>query len=695
MKRKVLALTLSLVLICSSTTVIAATEDIASDESGIEIVTGEKVADVADKEGTDKNDNADVSDENTLENIGEGQKDSDEVTVVSFSDMAIAEDDIDFEAVDANGDNYWDSDVELINSLIENNGLNWEEDAPEKWDEMSGGGVRWSTVDVSGLSRISWLVISNEEMTGSIDLSGLERLTYLDCRGNELSGLNVQGCERLEELYCSDNKLSELNLEGLKSLQYLSAERNELEKLDLSGDSGLKSIECSSNNLTELKLSNIPDLKFLNCSENNLTELDASMLESLYQLNCSDNNLIYLNVVGLSELWSLNASRNNLEELELSGLEKLQVLECAENNLKELDVSDLKELKNLDCNSNELTELNLSGLTNMALAFGENGSRTGTCNDNPLKTLTLPAGNTITFDSSDGGYIDVRINPLYASCGQSEEDIVIGFRPVSEPGYEFKSWNNLPENVADSGWWSSPYDGEAVDGWIFTDSGEDITISANFGPISEYSVIEGAGSTWAENTTESITMRADGEFDKFQSVQVDDVTVDPAYYTAEQGSTIITLKPEFLQTLTAGTHTLTILFTDGTASADFIVKEAQEEENPGSQSGEDSQSGDEQQPVYGTDSDEVQQNEDINEGNKVQQISGTDKNDNAGQNQDEVQQNSGQSGNTAVAKVEKTQEASKAVKTGDESNVVIFAVVMIIALMACAVTCGVKIKKRH
>lgn len=747
MKRKVLALTLSLVLICSSTMVVAAAGDVSNGESSLETVSGETAVKDDAADGADKNevetDSDGVSDENKLENIGEVQENSDENktgnikdgekksdvrrsdnevkdgdgkeenSIVlsldtenaadSLSDSAIAEGDIDFDAVDADGDNYWDSDVELINALIENNGLDWEKDAPEKWDEIPGGGIEWDTVDVSGLSRVGGLNISGEGMTGSIDLSGLERLTYLDCSGNALTGLNVQGCERLEELSCSDNDLSELNLEDLNNLRDLKSERNRLEKLNLSVDNSLESLNCTSNNLAELELLEQTELRYLYCSENSLENLDVSKCKKLSWLECNNNNLKSLNVSGLTELWALHVSGNDMEVLDVSGLKSLNVLVCSENILKELDVSSLKALTGLQCSGNRLEELDLSGLVNLEqLAFGENGNTTGICGYNPLKTLTLPAGNTITFNSTDGGYIDVRINPLYASCGQTKEDTVIGFRPVADEGYEFKSWNDLPENVSDTGWWSSPYDGEAVEGWVFVDIGENITISANFGLISEYTVIEGAGGTWSEESGGNLTMRADGEFDKFQSVQVDGVTVDPIYYTAEQGSTIITLKSEFLQTLTAGTHTLTIFFNDGAASADFVVKEVQEEENAGNQPGEGQNPGegskpeegqqpgegskpeDEQQPSHGADSDNGQQNGDTNAENNGQQISGTDENDNAGQ-----------SGNATVTKVEKTQDISKAVKTGDESNVAMLAGVMIIALLACMVTGCIKIKKKR
>ena len=82
MKRKVLALTLSLVLICSSTMVVAAAGDVSNGESSLETVSGETAVKDDAADGADKNevetDSDGVSDENKLENIGEVQENSDE-----------------------------------------------------------------------------------------------------------------------------------------------------------------------------------------------------------------------------------------------------------------------------------------------------------------------------------------------------------------------------------------------------------------------------------------------------------------------------------------------------------------------------------------------------------------------------------------------------------------------------------------
>ena len=54
-------------------------------------------------------------------------------------------------------------------------------------------------------------------------------------------------------------------------------------------------------------------------------------------------------------------------------------------------------------------------------------------------------------------------------------------------------------------------------------------------------------------------------------VAVDDVLVDPAMYTAVNGSTIVTLKPEYLESLSLGLHTLTFVYNNGKTSTYFTI----------------------------------------------------------------------------------------------------------------------------
>ena len=86
-----------------------------------------------------------------------------------------------------------------------------------------------------------------------------------------------------------------------------------------------------------------------------------------------------------------------------------------------------------------------------------------------------------------------------------------------------------------------------------------------------YRIIDGADSSWTQSTDGSLAIRGDGEIGKFVNVKVDGTIIDPANYIVTEGSTIITLKPEFLKTLSEGSHTFEIAWTDGTASTGFTV----------------------------------------------------------------------------------------------------------------------------
>ena len=99
---------------------------------------------------------------------------------------------------------------------------------------------------------------------------------------------------------------------------------------------------------------------------------------------------------------------------------------------------------------------------------------------------------------------------------------------------------------------------------------KDITIKVNAVQAS-YKIISGADSEWKQNTDGNITIRGNGEFSKFESVKVDGSIIDAKNYTAKEGSTIIILKADYLKTLSVGTHSFEIVWTDGSAVTNFKV----------------------------------------------------------------------------------------------------------------------------
>ena len=101
------------------------------------------------------------------------------------------------------------------------------------------------------------------------------------------------------------------------------------------------------------------------------------------------------------------------------------------------------------------------------------------------------------------------------------------------------------------------------------------------GDLVDYQIIQGDGSQWTLGSDGSITITANGAFDKFKGIKVDGVVVNAANYTAKSGSTIITLKPEYLNTLSVGKHTLTVIYTDGETSGEFEILKKTETAAPG------------------------------------------------------------------------------------------------------------------
>lgn len=87
----------------------------------------------------------------------------------------------------------------------------------------------------------------------------------------------------------------------------------------------------------------------------------------------------------------------------------------------------------------------------------------------------------------------------------------------------------------------------------------------------DYCIIDGDGATWKLNSDGSLTITANGPLSKFTGIEVDGKAVDASNYTVVSGSTIITLKDDYLNTLSVGKHTLTVLYTDGEASGTFEI----------------------------------------------------------------------------------------------------------------------------
>lgn len=86
---------------------------------------------------------------------------------------------------------------------------------------------------------------------------------------------------------------------------------------------------------------------------------------------------------------------------------------------------------------------------------------------------------------------------------------------------------------------------------------------------------------YVQGSDTEMTFKSNAALSDLESVSVDGKVLDEKDYDKQSGSTIITLKSAFLETLSVGKHTIDIKSTTGTASAEFTIEaKAAEPTNP-------------------------------------------------------------------------------------------------------------------
>lgn len=90
----------------------------------------------------------------------------------------------------------------------------------------------------------------------------------------------------------------------------------------------------------------------------------------------------------------------------------------------------------------------------------------------------------------------------------------------------------------------------------------------------EYELTNSDGNTYTPtyNGSGTKTIRSSAPLSKFKEVKVDNAVVDSSNYTLTEGSTIVTFKEAYLQSLSVGDHTFKIISTDGIASGKITIK---------------------------------------------------------------------------------------------------------------------------
>ena len=161
----------------------------------------------------------------------------------------------------------------------------------------------------------------------------------------------------------------------------------------------------------------------------------------------------------------------------------------------------------------------------------------------------------IALETSLSGYAASDDNPehgLHYVCNDGESFVKV----LTKDGYKWMSPQQLDENY---------FGGET---FIFGNA----LIKAYTADIPHYQVIAGDAQALQSNKMGDVTFAFNGDFEHFQKVLIDGTEVAKDNYSAVEGSTIITFKGEFMESLDGGSHTVTAVYDNGAeASATFLM----------------------------------------------------------------------------------------------------------------------------
>ena len=87
-------------------------------------------------------------------------------------------------------------------------------------------------------------------------------------------------------------------------------------------------------------------------------------------------------------------------------------------------------------------------------------------------------------------------------------------------------------------------------------------------------IVEGANGKYQSGANTDLTFRSDASFEDFLSVSVDGKVLEKNQYTLREGSILVTLKADYLSTLSVGQHTLGVTSASGTAETVFTITAA-------------------------------------------------------------------------------------------------------------------------
>jgi len=281
---------------------------------------------------------------------------------------------------------------------------------------------------VENFRNLQRVDVSQNAIGDFAPVKDLSSLQILKVNGNPASVLDVTGCSSLKKLYAQNSTFSELHVTGLGSLEEVRIENNHLTDLDLTGLTSLRALSCYGNQLHTLDARPAAVLEVLQADSNGMESLLVEGLGNLKTLHCQNNNLQQISLSGLGALEEFNAANNSLTELIVDEATALKTVLAGNNQLsgefrfgtaKQVSVENNQitnligaeeNIAYLNFNNNQLTSLKMdSAAPERVYGNGNNLSLLQFGDVSNLKTLYC-AENHLAWTES-GKALDLQLSP--------------------------------------------------------------------------------------------------------------------------------------------------------------------------------------------------------------------------------------------------------------------------------------------
>lgn len=196
-------------------------------------------------------------------------------------------------------------------------------------------------------------------------------------------------------------------------------------------------------------------------------------------------------------------------------------------------------------------------------------------------TIPLPSGyDGATARTKDGvtaiSYNETTVTfpvTLVVYSGNAFTQLYVEYKEKPQHTHSYGDWQKDETNH-----WRECACGEKADSAAHSYDNDADTTCNDCGYVrtvtaSTPSITGGQNEKWTQGSANELIFTSNAPLSEFISVTIDGQIVDEKNYVKEEGSTIIKLKADYLSTLSAGNHTISINSTSGSATTAFTIEE--------------------------------------------------------------------------------------------------------------------------